>query len=139
MSDEEKEIVINNFEDVLKFVNEDFGKVLILLKKYNLIPDEKVKRAYGGKKELMVFLENIVISYLNEKYSDLHTRISVERKKGKDLIELSLKLSSVKFKIKLFKSDLDEQSFNQVVLILDNVKKELDVIESKEKNIAAKK
>lgn len=128
MSAEKKKIVVNKFNDVLNFVNESFAKVLVLLNENGIITEEKIKKSFDNQKELEDFLEGFVVDYLNEKYSDLHSRISKARKAGLKLTELSLKLSTFKFKLRLFKARHDKHSFNKVILILNKVENELNKI-----------
>ncbi len=119
-------ISIEKIEDVLDFVSEDLSKILLLLNKHNLIPRDKLKRTFENKKDLNSFFENLIIDYLNDKYLEIYKRLSDVRKKGTDLTELGLKLSQFKFKLKLLKVNFDTNSFSKVILILDEVKKELD-------------
>lgn len=135
---ENKKIIVNEFKDVLKFVEKNFREVLVLLNKYGVVTSERVKRSFSDEKEVDKFLEKLVIDYLNEKYNNLHERISELRKKGFDLTEVGLKLSSFKLKLKMFAANKDKHSFNQVILILDNVEKELGEINFEEKKDGSK-
>ena len=96
-------ISMEKLEDAKSFVSEDLYKILLLLNKHHLIAPEKLKKTFENKKDLNSFFENLIIDYLNDKYSEIYNRLSDVRKKGHDLTELGLKLSQFKFKLKLFK------------------------------------
>lgn len=96
-----------------KIRDEKLRETLILLK-----TSTNIKINYDTKledpQELEEYFKEELEGYLNEKYRDVHEKVSELREKGRDMVVWTFKLMQIPLKIKVFLSTGDKKDFNNV-------------------------
>lgn len=120
-------IRIGGFEDASNLIkNEDIRSILKYLKSKNYSIEKLLKdRKFDSKKELIKFLKEILVSFLNDEYNELKGKVSTLRKKGVDESHIELRLMSVPLKIKLFEASFHKKDFDKVINLTDSIEQEL--------------
>ena len=113
--DEALKIITNpELERVYKKFLSDFSK------------DNSFTGVYTSKKEIEDSIKERVTDGLNEKFTELKSRISRLRRKGCDVNLTDLKLTSFQFKINFLDADFDLSTYNKLKNILDEIGKMIE-------------
>lgn len=108
--------IFNNVSD------EKLRETLILIKN-----STNIKLNYNVKltepKEIENYFKEELESYLNEKYNEIHEKVSELREKGYDMMVWTFKLMSIPLKIKVFVATSDKKDFNTVTHKINEIGK----------------
>lgn len=78
-----------------------------------------------SKKELVTTLQQEIIAHLRERYENLTSKITEERKKGKDVSYEWIKSMSIPLKIKMYEATLTKKDFYKIKKLLDDLETDL--------------
>lgn len=114
-----------------KIENQKIRETVQLVKKMGIKINYNINLTRS--KEIEEYFIGEIGNYLNEKYNEVHERVSELRKFGYDGTVWGFKLMVVPLKIKIFLSTGDKKDFNNVTRKLNEVLQEVLVSEKKKK------
>lgn len=84
-----------------------------------------------SKEELSISLQQEIINHLKDRYDNISSKISEERKKGRDIYFEWIKSMSIPLKIKLYSATFDKKDYYKVIKILDELENSLKIQKNK--------
>lgn len=109
---------INKIED------EKLKETLNFVKSNNLIRlNPKIN--FENTSEAEDYFREELGNFLNEKYNDVHEKVSEIRKEGKEATVITFKLMMIPLKIKMFLATCGKKDFEKVLKIISEIEKEI--------------
>lgn len=87
----------------------------------------KIMHNSKSRRELLKLLESEIVSHLRERYSNISSKITEERKKGGDVYFEWIKSMSIPLKIRLYEATLEKKDFYKIKKLLDDLELELKI------------
>jgi hypothetical protein len=85
--------------------------------------------------ELEYYLKEEISNFLNDRYNDVHEKVSELRKKGKDLKVITFKIMQIPLKIKTFLATCERKDFERILQRIGEIEKEVEMINQKMQGI----
>jgi len=105
-----------------KMHDQKLRETLILIKN-----STNIKLNYNNNlkdpKEIEDYYREEIENYLNERYNDIHEKVSELREKGYDMMVWTFKLMAIPLKIKVFFATGDKKDFNLVTSKINEISK----------------
>jgi hypothetical protein len=110
-----------------KIQDQKLRETLILIKN-----STNIKLNYNNNlkdpKEIEDYFREEIETYLNERYNEIHEKVSELREKGHDMMVWTFKLMAIPLKIKVFVSTGDKKDFNLVTAKINEISKAVNEI-----------
>jgi hypothetical protein len=145
---EEKQKVVNETfkisdltEVAERLKDKEFVSILAYLGERGYqIKKEILNKEFNSNEELYEFLKEDLLNFLRSEYGALKEKVSLIRRKGKDVEYEWLKLMMIPSKINIFKSTLKRKDFNKVINLIEDLERKLKKYDELfEKKVSPKK
>jgi len=117
-------------EDIFRSKNEDYKiedeklkETIEFVKSKNLVKlNPRIK--FENYIEAENYFKEELGNFLNDKYNDIHEKVSEIRKEGKEATVITFKLMMIPLKIKIFLATCEKKDFEKVLNMIEEVKNE---------------
>jgi hypothetical protein len=119
-TDNKPEVINENY----KIEDEQLKETLNFVKSKSLIKFN-ISIKFEDYKEAEKYFKEELGNFLNDKYNDIHEKVSEIRKQGQEATVITFKLMMIPLKIKMFLATCEKKDFEKVLNIIEEIKKDL--------------
>jgi hypothetical protein len=117
-------IKIESAKKLIEIGDENLKETLNFVKSKNLIKlNSEIK--FENAPEIENYFKEELGNFLNEKYNDIHEKVSEIRKQGKEATVLTFKLMMIPLKIKMFLATCEKKDFEKVLNMIEEIKRDI--------------